>query len=139
MTPHLHVACAIIERDGLVLAAQRSATMSLPLLWEFPGGKLEPGETPEQALIREVQEELGISVTIKQALATTSHSYPNFTVTLHPFTCRWSGGTLTLHEHNAMLWLRPEQMPALDWAAADRPIICDYLSQTYPAIIRVLP
>jgi 8-oxo-dGTP diphosphatase len=139
MTPHLHVACAIIEQDGLVLAAQRGATMSLPLLWEFPGGKLEAGETPEQALIREVHEELGISVTIKQALACTSHSYPDFTVTLHPFTCRWSGGALALHEHNAILWLKPEQMPGLDWAAADRPIICDYLSLTYSAITQVSP
>lgn len=134
MTPHLHVACALIEQDGLVLAAQRGATMSLPLLWEFPGGKLEAGETPEQALIREVHEELGISVTITKALASTSHIYPDFTVTLYPFTCRWSGGAITLHEHNAMLWLKPEQMRELDWAAADLPIICEYLSLTDPAI-----
>ena len=64
MIKHFHVVCAIIEQDGLVLATQRSATMTLPLKWEFPGGKLEAGETPEQALIREVCEELGISVAI---------------------------------------------------------------------------
>jgi 8-oxo-dGTP diphosphatase len=132
MTPHLHVACAIIEQNGLVLAAQRSETMSLPLSWEFPGGKLETGETPEQALIREVHEELGISVSIKETLTSISHSYPDFTVTLHPFTCCWSGGTMTLHEHNAILWLSPDQMTALNWAAADRPIIYDYLSLKHP-------
>lgn len=130
MTKHLHVACAIIEQNGLVLATQRSTTMTLPLKWEFPGGKLEAGETPEQALIREVSEELGISVTINAALARTTHSYPDFTVTLYPFTCIWSDGTLILHEHNAMHWLTPEQMPELDWAAADRPIISEYLSHT---------
>ncbi|MBV5341633.1 MAG: (deoxy)nucleoside triphosphate pyrophosphohydrolase [Deltaproteobacteria bacterium] len=139
MNPHLHVACAIIEHDGLVFAAQRGAAMSLPLLWEFPGGKLESGETAEQALIREVHEELGISVTITKALSSSSHSYPDFTVTLYPFTCRWSGGAITLHEHNAMLWLNPEQMRGLDWAAADRPIICEYLSLTDPAITPASP
>lgn len=139
MTHHLDVACAIIEQDGLVLAAQRGATMSLPLLWEFPGGKLEAGETAEQALIREVHEELGISVTITKALSSSSHTYPDVTVTLHPFTCSWSGGTIALHEHNAMLWLKPEQMPALDWAAADRPVICEYLSLMDPAMVTASP
>ena len=104
--------------------------MTLPLKWEFPGGKLEAGETPELALIREVCEELGIRVTINTALARTTHSYPDFTVTLYPFTCRWNGDRIKLHEHNAMLWLTPAQMPELDWAAADRPIISEYLSRT---------
>jgi len=130
MIKHFHVACAIIEQDGLVLATQRSATMTLPLKWEFPGGKIETGETPEQALTREVYEELGIIVAINESLESNTHSYPDFTVTLYPFTCRWSGGTMTLHEHNAMLWLTPAQMAGLDWAAADRPIISEYLSHT---------
>ena len=60
--PHLQVSCAIIERDGLVLAARRSATMSLPLKWEFPGGKIDPGESPEECLVRELREELRILV-----------------------------------------------------------------------------
>lgn len=129
MKRHLHVACAIIEQNGLVLAAQRNKTMSLPLKWEFPGGKIELGETAEQALIREIDEELGISVTIKTALASTTHSYPDFTVTLYPFTCCWSGGTITLHEHHAILWLNSAEMPGLDWAAADRPVISEYLAR----------
>lgn len=128
MTKHLCVACAIIERNGLVLAAQRNEMMSLPLKWEFPGGKIEAGETPEQAIIREVDEELGISVTIRTALSRVTHSYPDFTVTLYPFTCSWSSGTIALHEHHAILWLKPVEMTGLDWAAADRPIISEYLA-----------
>jgi 8-oxo-dGTP diphosphatase len=134
MQPHLHVACAIIERDGLVLATQRSASMSLPLKWEFPGGKIESGETAEQCLIREVREELGISVIIEEALSGTTHRYTDFTVTLHPFTCRQSAGTITLHEHSAMLWIPPHQMVELDWAAADLPIISAYLTHHHRAV-----
>ena len=76
-----------------------------------------------------MREELGIGVSIIDALPGTTHSYEDFTVTLHPFTCRLSSDTITLHEHNAMLWIRPQQMADLDWAAADLPIISDYLSR----------
>lgn len=127
---HLHVACAIIEQDGTVLAAQRSATTSLPLKWEFPGGKIETGETSEECLIRELQEELGIGVTIDSALTPATHSYPEFTVTLYPFICRHAGGTIIMHEHHALKWIEPHRMPELDWAAADLPIIREYLSKT---------
>lgn len=128
MKRHLHVACAIIERDGKVLAAQRSATMSFPLKWEFPGGKIEAGESPQECLNRELNEELGISVCIGTALSPATHVYPDFTVTLYPFTCRLAGGSITMHEHHALKWLAPEQMPELDWAAADLPVIRDYMA-----------
>ncbi len=127
MKPHLHVACAIIEQDGTVLTAQRSATMSLPLKWEFPGGKIEAGETAEECLIRELREELGVSVFIGSALSPATHSYQDFTVTLYPFICRLTGGTVTMHEHHALKWVEPQQMPELDWAAADLPVISEYL------------
>ena len=128
MKPHIHVACAVIERDGMILAAQRSETMSLPLKWEFPGGKLEPGETPEACLVREVREELAIGISLGRSLPVTTHSYETFTVTLYPFVCAPDNGAVTLHEHRAIAWMEPELLPSLDWAEADLPIIASYLT-----------
>jgi 8-oxo-dGTP diphosphatase len=124
--PHIHVACAIIERDGLVLAAQRSAAMALPLKWEFPGGKIDAGESPEECLRREIVEELGMQVRVGKPLAPSTHRYPAFTVTLYPFVCSLEAGEPTLHEHAAVAWLRPEELPTLDWAEADLPVIDAY-------------
>jgi 8-oxo-dGTP diphosphatase len=123
----LHVACAIIENQGLALAAQRGAEMSLPLKWEFPGGKIKNGETPEACLHRELKEELGIAVSVLEELSPATHRYPAFTVTLHPFRCAIASGTLTLHEHAAVLWLQPQELLTLDWAEADLPVIDEYL------------
>jgi len=123
---HLHVACAIIERDGLILAVQRSATMSLPLKWEFPGGKIKTAETPTECLHREILEELGVKVDVLRAIPPTSHRYPSFIVTLHPFVCRLAGGELCNHEHADLVWLPPEKLSTLDWAEADLPLIADY-------------
>lgn len=125
-TRHIHVACAIIERDGQVLAAQRSASMSLPLKWEFPGGKIDPGETPEQCLRRELVEELDVVISVGPALAPTTHRYPAFTVTLYPFICSIAEGEITLAEHAAIAWLPPEDLLTLDWAEADAPILAEY-------------
>ena len=125
---HIHVACAIIEREGKILATQRSATMTLPLKWEFPGGKIESGESPEECLIRELMEELGVSIFISAPLSPATHSYLDFTVTLYPFTCRIAGGIITLHEHHALQWIKPQRMPELDWAAADLPVVGEYMS-----------
>jgi 8-oxo-dGTP diphosphatase len=127
MKRHLQVACAIIERNGLILCAQRSATMSLPLKWEFPGGKIESGETAENCLYRELQEEMGIKISVGGKLVTATHYYATFSVTLHPFCCSIASGDITLHEHAAIKWLKPEELPSLDWAEADLPIITDYL------------
>ncbi|KAA0888108.1 (deoxy)nucleoside triphosphate pyrophosphohydrolase [Oryzomonas rubra] len=126
--PHIHVACAIIEHDGRTLAAQRSETMKMPLKWEFPGGKLESGETPEACLVREVREELAIGINVGRALPVATHAYEAFTVTLYPFVCTPEDGTVTLIEHRAVAWLKPEQMLVLDWAEADLPIIAGYLA-----------
>ena len=104
--------------------------MTLPLKWEFPGGKIEAGESPEECLIRELKEELGVSVLVGIALSTATYCYPDFTVTLHPFICQLAGGIITPHEHNALKWTEPEQMPELDWAAADLPVVHEYIAMT---------
>jgi 8-oxo-dGTP diphosphatase len=123
---HVHVACALIERDGLLLAAQRSAVMSLPLKWEFPGGKLEAGETPEKCLRRELVEEMGVTVTVGHQLPLHTHSYETFTVTLYPFICSLQSSEITLHEHAAITWLAAHELHTLDWLEADRPVLEAY-------------
>jgi 8-oxo-dGTP diphosphatase len=124
---HLHVTCAIIERDGCILAAQRSRTMAMPLKWEFPGGKIKPGETPEHGLCREIAEELAIEVAVHHALAKKTHAYPEFTITLYPFVCSIISGTIVLREHVAVIWQPREDLVSLDWAEADRPVLATYL------------
>jgi len=123
---HIHVTCAIIEKDGKVLSTQRSEIMSLPLKWEFPGGKINDGERPEECLKRELHEELGIAVVISRSLTPVTHQYPSFIVTLYPFVCRISAGEIKLHEHKAFSWLPPERLYELDWADADIPLIDTY-------------
>ena len=123
------MACAIIERDGFVLAAQRSASMSFPLKWEFPGGKIDPGESPQECLRRELLEEMGVSVSIREALPSHTHCYPDLSVTLHPFACAIVSGKIILHEHAAVVWLAPEALDSLDWLEADFTVIDSYLSR----------
>ncbi len=128
MKNHIHVTCAIIERDGLILAAQRSATMSLPLKWEFPGGKINQGESPEECLRRELVEELGIAVAVGKSLPASTHHYPLFSVTLYPYLCTIEAGEIVLHEHAAIAWLPPDELKTLDWAEADLPVIEEFLA-----------
>lgn len=126
---HIHVTCAIIEHDGLVLATQRSAAMSMPLKWEFPGGKIDPGESAEDCLRREIQEEIGIEVNIARSMPACTHLYPAFTITLYPFVCSIEKGQLALHEHADFIWLRPTELHKLDWAEADIPVLTAYVSE----------
>jgi 8-oxo-dGTP diphosphatase len=128
--PHIHVTCAIIERDGLVLAARRSAVMSMPLKWEFPGGKINPGESLPECLCRELLEEIGVRVILHEALPSHTHHYPEFSVTLYPFVCVIHSGEIVLHEHAAIAWLPPERLGELDWAEADLPVIASYLGRS---------
>ncbi len=129
MTGKLHrVACAIIEKEGFVFAAQRNASGSLPLKWELPGGKIEGDETPEECLMRELREELGITVTIVTSLPEHTHHYPDFSVTLHPYVCVPSSEEITLRVHASAVWLPPQRLLTLDWAPATVPVIESYLS-----------
>ena len=101
--------------------------MRLPLKWEFPGGKIETGETPEVCLKRELMEELEISISIEEALEPMTHAYDGFTVTLYPFICDMAPGKMVLHEHADSAWLKPADLSGLDWAEADRPVLSAFL------------
>ena len=102
--------------------------MSMPLKWEFPGGKIHKGETPEECLHRELNEEFGIIARIGQALPPTTHQYPDFTITLYPFFCAIESKDLILREHAEVAWLRPDELLLLDWADADRPVVHSFLA-----------
>lgn len=117
-----------------MLASQRSAAMSMPLKWEFPGGKLDPGESPEACLRREIHEELSIQVSVGKNLPVSTHHYPAFTISLYPFICAIEIGEIVLHEHAAIAWLTPEKLHALEWAEADVPVLASYLAQIKPGI-----
>lgn len=123
----IDVTCAIIEQGGLVLVAQRSESMSLPLKWEFPGGKIEPQEDAIECLKREIAEELGIQICIRASLEPSDWAYPDFDITLHPFVCEHYSGCLQLLEHKAISWLTLEKLSSLDWADADEPVLHSYL------------
>ena len=123
----IDVSCAIIEKDGLVLAAQRSEVMSLPLKWEFPGGKLDPQEDAAACLKREIEEELGVSIQITESLPPSDWQYPSFGITLFPFICKLHSDVIVLAEHKAIAWVTPAELTALDWADADVPVLQTYL------------
>jgi 8-oxo-dGTP diphosphatase len=123
------VVCAIIEKDDFVLCAQRSERMALPFKWEFPVGKVEVNELPEEALIREINEELNIEIKIIEALPIAEHAYvPEKIIQLIPFRCVIvSDGTPTPTEHSELRWMKKEDLLQLDWAAADIPIVINYI------------
>lgn len=123
------VVCALIFLEGKVLCAQRSASMSLPGLWEFPGGKIEEGESSEACLIREIMEELAISVNLVSSLLPNEHYYPEGKVILLiPFVCIWMSGEINLLEHREVRWLAKEELKELNWAPADIQIVDDLIA-----------
>lgn len=117
----LQVVCAVIQNSaGEILACQRSASTSHPGKWEFPGGKVEPDESPEAAIKREIVEELGVNITIIKSLTTVNHNYPDFAIALQPFLCSLTETeTPTALEHAQIKWISPSEATDLDWAAAD--------------------
>ena len=121
----LVIACALIDPDGRVLMAQRPAGKNLAGLWEFPGGKMEAGERPEDTLIRELNEELGIEVK-EPCLAPfsfASHSYADFHLLMPLYICRRWEGTPQALEHQAIKWVMPKDMAQLPLTPADIPLV----------------
>ena len=127
----VQVACAIIIKDGKLLATQRNQKMSFPLKWEFPGGKIKIGETAEECLHRELKEELNITVTIEANMNATFFSNADFKINLIPFVVRYSSGELILSEHHDAKWINKEEMEKFDWAPADLPIVKNLLRSNY--------
>ena len=121
----VEVVAAILINDNKTLCVQR-AESKLPYIskkFEFPGGKIETGETQKEALQRELVEELDINVTVDDLYLTVNHQYPDFELTMHSFIVNIESRKLTLNEHIDQKWLLKEELTALDWAAADLPIV----------------
>lgn len=118
-------AAALIDPDGRVLLAQRPEGKSLAGLWEFPGGKVDPGETPETALIRELHEELGIDTwaSCLAPLSFASHSYPDFHLLMPLFACRKWQGIVQGREGQDLAWVRPERLKDYPMPPADLPLV----------------
>ena len=118
----IEVVAAIIRREGLIFATQRGYG-EWKDWWEFPGGKIEAGETPGEALRREIREELSAEITVDEYLCTVNYDYPKFHLTMHCYLCSLAGDTLRLNEHEAARWLGPEELGSVQWLPADLQII----------------
>jgi 8-oxo-dGTP diphosphatase len=121
----LVAAAALVDADGRVLICKRPAGKQLAGMWEFPGGKVEPGETPEQCLIRELDEELGIKVThaCLAPFVFASHAYESFHLLMPLYLCRRWEGFVTAKEHEALAWVRPNDMQDYPMPPADAPLV----------------
>jgi len=121
----LVAACALVDPDGRVLIAQRPPGKSMAGLWEFPGGKVEDGERPEQTLIRELNEELGIAVREEclAPLAFASHAYPDFHLLMPLYVCRRWEGTVRATEGQQLAWVRPNKLRDYEMPPADVPLV----------------
>ncbi|QYM79359.1 (deoxy)nucleoside triphosphate pyrophosphohydrolase [Horticoccus luteus] len=127
--PAIPVVCAlIVAASGHVLVAQRPAHKHLGLKWEFPGGKVEPGESPAAAIAREIQEELGATILVGRALPTFTHDYASHQIEMIPFVCQLAAGSPAPHprEHAALRWVTSSEIRLLDLAAADWPVVNAY-------------
>lgn len=121
----LVVAVALVDPDGRVLIAQRPEGKAMAGLWEFPGGKVDPGERPEAALIRELDEELGIETrsSCLAPLTFASHAYDDFHLLMPLYVCRRWWGTVTAREGQALRWVRPNRMREFPMPPADEPLV----------------
>lgn len=119
----IKVTGAVFIRGNRVLAAQRGAEKILGGYWEFPGGKIEPGETAKESLEREIREELQCTAIVGELLTTTDYDYPFGTVSLTTFLCELGDEEPSLTEHQDIRWVAPEDLKSLEWAPADIPAV----------------
>ena len=118
----IEVVAAIIRKEGKIFATQRGYG-EWKDWWEFPGGKMEPGETPEEALKREIREELSTEIRVDELLCTVEYDYPKFHLTLHCYFCSLVTEALHLNEHEAARWLANDELDSVKWLPADREVI----------------
>ena len=116
-------AIIVFKNDILCVQRGESKLDYISKKYEFPGGKLEPGETKQEAIKREILEELKMEIEVKEEFLTVNHQYPDLHITMHSFICSCQNPSLTLTEHIAFKWLRKNELDELDWAAADVPIV----------------
>ena len=119
---HIEVVAAIIHDEGRIFATQRGYG-DWKDYWEFPGGKMEDEETPEEALKREIWEELETKIVIEKLITTVDYDYPKFHLTMHCFWCHIESGSLTLKEHEAARWLKQDELESVEWLPADKIVI----------------
>ena len=118
----IEVVAAIIYKDEAYFATQRGYG-EFEGMWEFPGGKIEPDESREVALKREIQEELGLDIIIENLLCTTEYDYPSFHLTMHCYLCNIASGEIELREHKSARWLTAETLDSVEWLPADQKVI----------------
>ena len=119
----LNVVCAIFYQNGKILAFRRKTGEKMAGKWEFPGGKIRQGETPDQSIIREIREELDLEILPEKSFPPIEHEYPEFLIKLFPYLCRWEKGELRLHVHDECRWLDKTELESLDWSDADRAVL----------------
>ena len=122
---HIEVVAAVIYQGNKILCVKRGIHKFdyISLKFEFPGGKIELGETKEDALLREIKEELDMNIEIQKEFLTVFFEYPDFKITMHSFICKCKSEVFNLKEHVEFRWLLNTELSALDWAAADIPIV----------------
>ena len=118
----IEVVAAIIHQDGKILATQRGYG-EWKGMWEFPGGKMEPGETEEQAIVREIREELNVGIGMERKVCTVEYDYPAFHLRMHCFWCSLTSGALELKEHQSAQWLERGQWNSVEWLPADVEVV----------------
>ena len=118
----IEVVAAIIYKDGAYFATQRGYG-EFEGMWEFPGGKIEPGESRESALKREIQEELCVNMTVEDFICTTDYDYPSFHLTMHCYLCSIESGEIELREHKSARWLTVDMLDSVEWLPADLEVV----------------